>query len=64
MIVLQVEKPRAVIDVCISVVYLATHGTGINFGNLATFVTSFELVTGTGEVSLNLVQLKQYAYTV
>ncbi|XP_065898777.1 L-gulonolactone oxidase-like isoform X2 [Dysidea avara] len=28
----------------------ATHGTGIKFGNLATFVTSFELVTGTGEI--------------
>lgn len=31
-------------------VFLGTHGTGINFGNLATFVTRFELVTGTGEV--------------
>jgi len=30
---------------------VATHGTGIKFGNLATFVTSFEMVTGTGEVS-------------
>ena len=33
-----------------SVIFLGTHGTGIDFGNLATFVTSFELVTGTGEV--------------
>ena len=34
--------------------FSATHGTGINFGNLATFVTSFELVTGTGEVHFNV----------
>ena len=40
---------------CITV---ATHGTGIKFGNLATFVTNFELITGTGEVC----QLLIHAY--
>ena len=27
----------------------ATHGTGVEFGNLATMVTGLELVTGEGE---------------
>ena len=30
----------------------ATHGSGVEFGNLATFVTKMELITGEGEVLL------------
>ena len=30
----------------------ATHGTGVDFGNLATYVTKLELISGRGEVSL------------
>ena len=30
--------------------YTATHGTGINVGNLATLVTTLKFVSGTGEV--------------
>ena len=31
---------------------VATHGTGVDFGNLATYVTKLELISGRGEVSL------------
>ena len=38
-------------DVRTSILFFTgTHGTGVEYGNLATFVTSFQLVTGTGEV--------------
>ena len=36
----------------ISPVHAATHGTGVNFGNLATQVTKLELISGRGEVSM------------
>lgn len=35
-----------------SPVHAATHGTGVNFGNLATQVTKLELISGSGEVSM------------
>ena len=30
--------------------YIGTHGTGLKHGNMATFVTKLELVSGKGEV--------------
>ena len=33
-----------------------THGTGLKHGNLATFVTKLELVSGRGEVKYTLIQ--------
>jgi len=40
------------VDLALLCSCLATHGTGVAFGNLATMVTKLELVSGKGEVRL------------
>ena len=31
-------------------IIIGTHGTGLNYGNLATMITKLELISGNGEV--------------
>ena len=43
--------------VCVGILHIGTHHTGVSFGNLVSFVTELELVTGTGEVNTICVHL-------
>ena len=43
--------------VYVGILHIGTHHTGVSFGNLVSFVTELELVTGTGEVNNICVQV-------